>query len=245
VTETGDLQFERAQFDGAPIKAACLLCDEPLFGAYFEVNGQTVCEKCTFKLKEAENEGSGSGRALRAAGAGLGAAFAGCVLYWAILAMSGYEFALIAIVVGFLVGKAVHWGSRGKGGWRYQTLAVVLTYLAIVGAYIPLMVAEIMKEPTAQSDGAQTGQAEAAAAETESGSPGTEAAAGPGSLVLALAVLLGIALASPFLAGFENILGIIIIGVGLYEAWKLNRHQPVVITGPHVLASTGASMAAQ
>jgi hypothetical protein len=60
-----------------------------------------------------------------------------------------------------------------------------------------------------------------------------------------LGVLLGIALAAPFLGGVENLLGIIIIGVGLYEAWKLNRHQPVVITGPHVLASTGTAAAAQ
>jgi hypothetical protein len=245
LTETADLQFERAQFDDAPTRPACLMCDAPLFGSYFEVNGQTVCEKCTFLLKDAENQGSGAGRALRATGAGLGAAIAGCVLYWAILAMSGYEFALIAIVVGFLVGKAVHWGSHGKGGWRYQTLAVVLTYLAIVGSYIPLMVAEILKQPTEQSEAAQGGQAEAATAETVTPSAAGEAAPAPGSLLLALGVLLGIALAAPFLGGVENLLGIIIIGVGLYEAWKLNRHQPVVITGPHVLASTGTAAAAQ
>lgn len=46
------------------------------------------------------------------------------------------------------------------------------------------------------------------------------------------AIMFGIALASPFLAGFENIIGIIIIGIGLYEAWKINRFTPPEIAGP-------------
>ena len=42
---------------------------------------------------------------------------------------------------------------------------------------------------------------------------------------------------APFLGGFENIIGIIIIGIGLYEAWKLNRRVELTISGPHALAS--------
>ncbi len=49
-------------------------------------------------------------------------------------------------------------------------------------------------------------------------------------------LILAIACAAPFLAGFENIIGIVIIGIGLYEAWKLNRRSTVAITGPHTLA---------
>ena len=74
--------------------------------------------------------------------AGIGVGLAGTIVYWAILAATGYEFGLIAIVVGFAVGKAVHWGSRGRGGWAYQTLAIGLTYLAIVSAYVPMIVTE-------------------------------------------------------------------------------------------------------
>ena len=48
----------------------------------------------------------------------------------------------------------------------------------------------------------------------------------------------GIVLAIPFLAGLENIMGIIIIGIGLYEAWKLNRREALTITGPHAIART-------
>ena len=44
--------------------------------------------------------------------------------------------------------------------------------------------------------------------------------------------LLSIALASPFLSGTHNIMGLFIIGIGLYEAWKLTRAMPVNVLGP-------------
>jgi hypothetical protein len=59
---------------------------------------------------------------------------------------------------------------------------------------------------------------------------------GLGGLVFAVLVLLAIACVAPFFAGFENIIGIVIIGIGLYEAWKLNRRSTLTITGPHALA---------
>ena len=32
-------------------------------------------------------------------------------------------------------------------------------------------------------------------------------------------------------------MGLIIIGIGLYEAWKFNRKGQVTITGPHAIAA--------
>ena len=251
MTENTDLQFERAQFDNAASQPGCRVCNTPLHGSYFEVNGQTVCEGCCYKLRESTPTGSRAGRVMRATAAGIGAGLAGAILYWAILAATGYEFGLIAIVVGFAVGKAVHWGSRGVGGGAYQTLAMGLTYLSIVGAYVPMIVTELMNQkPAAQ---AQTAPLEARTAQgtPASTTPATEAAAaegtprGLGDLLFALGVVLLIACAAPFLSGLQNVIGIIIIGIGMYEAWKLNRHQPLVITGPHALASSAAVAIAQ
>ena len=45
-----------------------------------------------------------------------------------------------------------------------------------------------------------------------------------------------VCLAAPFLAGFENIIGLLIIAIGLYEAWKLNQRLVVNITGPFEVA---------
>ena len=182
----------------------------------------------------------------------------GSALYYAVSALTGYEVGLIAIVVGFAVGSAVRWGSNGRGGKRYQALAMMLTYLAIVTTYIPPIiqgfreaaadesaVAEAADE-SASADAVAPDAADApAAAATPDGAPAepetTDAAAsalpsGAAGGAIALILLLAIACVAPFLAGFENIMGIIIIGIGLYEAWKLNRRATLEITGPHTLA---------
>ena len=48
-------------------------------------------------------------------------------------------------------------------------------------------------------------------------------------------VWLLLAAAVPFMGGV-GILGLIIIAIGLYEAWKLNRRPRLAVTGPHALA---------
>jgi hypothetical protein len=245
VSENTDLQFDRARFDGGAPERSCAVCKAQLAGTYYEVNGHMVCERCCFQLREGTPEGSRLGRLMRAAGAGVAAAIGGALLYWAILAATGYEFGLIAIVVGFAVGKAVRWGSRGRGGWAYQTLAIALTYLAIVGGYVPLIVKEIVKhQPAAQ---AQTTTPQAGvvqvpdAAKPDAARP--EAASGFAVILFAFAAVMLIACAAPFLAGLQNIIGLVIIGIGMYEAWKLNRRVPLVITGPHALSSAGEAAA--
>ena len=40
----------------------------------------------------------------------------------------------------------------------------------------------------------------------------------------------------PFLRGFENVIGILIIGFGVYQAWQMNRGIALEIAGPHPLA---------
>jgi hypothetical protein len=258
LTDHSDLQFDRAQFDGAAPQPVCHVCSAPLHGSYFDVNGETACERCCYTLREDTPSGSRAGRVLRAIAAGVGAGLAGTLLYWAILAATGYEFGLIAIVVGFAVGKAVHWGSRGRGGWAYQALAMVLTYLAIVSASVPLILTEMGKRDavavtqaapqdgeTAPQDG-ETAPGAAAEADRPTVPTTTDAEATPaglGAFLLAVGALLLFACALPFLAGIQNVIGLIIIGIGMYEAWKLNRRVPLVITGPHALASAGAAAA--
>ncbi len=44
--------------------------------------------------------------------------------------------------------------------------------------------------------------------------------------------LFGVALLAPVLGGVQNILGIIIIGIALWQAWKMNRRVDVKFAGP-------------
>lgn len=230
-----DLQFDRAEFTAAG--SACTFCQAPISGSYFQVNGRMACEACRYRAVDPALTGSSAGRFVRAAFAGSAAAIAGALLYYGISAVTGYEFGLIAIVVGVGVGTAVRWGCRGRGGWRYQALAMVLTYLAIVATYVPPIV-RMIREDAAK-------RAVTAPASVESaGSQQVDAEPPPsfGRFVASMAMLVLLICGLPFLAGLENIMGIVIIGIGLYEAWKLNRRIPLVVTGPHVI-NTAAVMA--
>jgi hypothetical protein len=244
MSDAESLQFERAEFDQTPGQAQCAECHRPLTNSYFEVNGHMVCEACRYTLESRLTAGSPVGRFAKAAGAGTAAAVAGAILWYAIATLTGYELGLIAIVVGFGVGAAVRWGSNNRGGWKYQTLAIALTYLAIVSTYIPPILEELRNASAAQSQ-AIDGQGEpqdasgsTPPAAAPNGSPADASSEPPmfGGFVFAVVVIFAIACAAPFLAGFENIIGIVIIGIGLYEAWKINKRTEVTITGPHALA---------
>lgn len=236
MSATPDLQLDRAEFDGT-YGTTCGACAKALTTEYYEANGVTVCADCCEKLRAVGTTGTSLTRGMRAFGAGAAAAFAGSVLYYAILALSGYEFGLIAIVVGMAVGKAVNWGAHGRGGWRYQTMAIALTYLAIVSSYVPIIISQIGKQTAAAEASATAGGTAAPAAQTQAAEEAPPTAAGA---IAAIAILIGLVLALPFLGGVQNIIGVIIIGIGLYEAWKFNRKGQVAITGPHAITAAPA-----
>jgi len=50
--------------------------------------------------------------------------------------------------------------------------------------------------------------------------------------------------ALPFLAGFQNIIGILIIAFGLWEAWKFNKRVDAAITGPYTVTPVATAPAA-
>jgi hypothetical protein len=260
MSETDTLQFDHAEFQQGAAPMTCAVCNERIFRSYFQINDAVACTTCRYRLEQTGVETSGVGRFLRAAGAGVAAAVGGAVLYYAISALTGYEFSLIAIVVGFAVGRAVHWGSHGRGGWRYQTLAMVLTYVAIASTYIPPIIRAIRERPAeaaaTQTTGAPSADAvsapePAAAADAPAETPpvtpadkGKDVKPSLGGFLLAIALLLAFACAAPFLAGAQNVIGLVIIGIGVYEAWKLNKHVPIVISGPHAIAPSPAAPAA-
>lgn len=253
--EQAGMQFEHAEFGGEGAgKFECGFCQRPLGSSYFELNGQPACEACRYKVEEEMATGPGMSGFFKAALAGAGAAAVGAGIYYAVLALSGYEVGIVAILVGYLVGRAVHWGSRGRGGWPYQTLAIALTYLAIVSTYIPLIFQEFQKETSAAEEQASAGGAPTAAdtADTEGKAavepaetvltvePGETEEMGVGGFFLGLGALLLLAAAMPFLAGIENFMGIIIIGIGLYEAWRQNKRHVLTVEGPFEVGKQAA-----
>jgi hypothetical protein len=78
-----------------------------------------------------------SGSLLLAAGAGLGAAAVGGVVWGLVVKWSDYEIGIVAWGIGFLVGAAVVAATRGGKGPALQAIAVVSALAGILlGKYL-------------------------------------------------------------------------------------------------------------
>jgi hypothetical protein len=263
------LQFEKAEFATAPSTSVCQRCSLPLGRSYFQAGGQVVCESCkgVLEAEAAQSSGFGGGRFLRALVFGIPAAALGAGIYYGVSALTGYEFGLVAILIGLMVGAAVRAGARRRGGWLYQALAMFLTYNAIVATYVPALLTAVYENPQETASSSETIPAEpisvAEAVAAVDAAPAADSAPVPTAAIEASPegtssqataaadeafgllgcvfgsmALLALLYAAPFLAGFENFIGWIIIAIGLYEAWKLNRRQTLEISGPYELASS-------
>jgi hypothetical protein len=222
-----DLQFDRAEFTQPKSGAVtCSICKQPVHDAYFHINGRVACAACKERIQT-----SGAGRITmigfgKSVLFGTGAAIAGAIVWYAVSELTHVQWGLIGIVIGYLVGIAVRKGSRGWGGWQYQTLAMVLTYLSIVSTYIPPLLNAI-------DSGRDIAATHPIIGNNQSGS--NNSAPNP---VIKYALVFALACAAPFLAGAQYFLGWIIISIALYQAWKINRRVPLEISGPYKIAPT-------
>jgi hypothetical protein len=249
-----NLQFERVEpsasgvlpVPGGHVARRCWLCGQELFDTYFEIDSRLACVPCRDRFEEQWRGGSGAARFLKALAAGCGAGVLGAILYYGIRAATGYDFGLIAVVVGVMVGKAVRWGSAGRGGRGYQVLAMLLTYLAIGSTYLPDamegVAKQAAKEATAPASPAAPGSPRAAAAPAAgkaAGKPAEEKGRGAfRSIFLGLAALLLLAAALPILVGVQSPFVLVIVAIGLYEAWKMSRPADGErVTGPFTLGT--------
>jgi hypothetical protein len=254
--DNAGLQFDRAEFSEAK-SLKCSTCAESIKNQFYQINGKDVCETCREHAEALMTGGSGSRRFIRALVFGSMAGAVGAGIYYAILAATGYEIGLIAILVGFMVGAAVKHGSDGRGGLVYQFLAVFLTYTAIVSSYVPLILTQFNQQNSqaalsADADGEFVdNNGKPIQLKTADGKPKAQPASAPLPVspdepefsenaepvgfvgtVIALCFLIALIYAIPFLAGLQNILGLLIIGFGLYQAWQLNARMQTEIKGP-------------
>lgn len=245
------LDFDKADF-GAPASGIeCSTCPAKIRDRYFEVNGATVCANCRGLIAEAERPEGGAKRFFLAAVLGVLGGAVGAAAWYAVAELFNLQIGLIALLVGWLVGSGVHRGAQGRGGWRYQLLAAFVTYAAIVTTYIPPIYAELSKSPEAGGPSASAAVDGAGATSPAPNEPPSTAPAasesGPGEpisvlgaltgLVLAGALLYAIAFAAPFLMGFENLIGILIIGFAVHQAWRMNARRVFDIKGPFRVAA--------
>ncbi|HXT15255.1 MAG TPA: hypothetical protein VN706_06470 [Gemmatimonadaceae bacterium] len=256
----GNLQFDRA-VAGAAVSArvagvaglagvACSLCGKSIKDYYYSRAGASICTSCKLAIERAGGSGSGAGVFGKAALFGLGAALAGAAVYYAVIAMFDLEIGIVAILIGYMVGRAIRASHPNAKGRKYQVLAAVLVYFSVGMAYMPLLFTEARHA-------ARTAKTHAAATAARTPAPTDSAAAGADSLasappvqtkhvspLMVLVSVIALAFALPVMAIFSSVTGIItalIIGFGIRRAWRMTAGVPEdPITGPLRLAGSAA-----
>ena len=258
----------RARLDfGAPLtpdsdrQTTCANCTSPLRATYHMLGQSMICGKCRTQFEGTLVGGTGANRFGRALLFGTGAAIVGAAIYYAILVATGYSIGLLAILVGYMVGRAVNIGSHRKGGRKYQVLAAFLTYFAMSSTYIVDGFRQISDEQKTSATSSATSDSSAIAAQVAAADDGSTADAStsaeapdvagssshPGlsttkkaeaphmSFFVALIALIGIVLVAPVIAGFSSPILLLILGFGVYQAWKMNRGITLELSGPFAL----------
>jgi len=150
--DASELQFTTSELlveKNRPAGLTCAACNQPILNTYFALGNQVLCDPCK-TVATAPPEGSGFARFVKAVLFGTIAGLLGAAIWYAIRIVTNLEIGLIAILVGFLVGKAVHTASGRKGGIGYQILAVLITYCCIAANYLPDVYQAFASNPTEQ-----------------------------------------------------------------------------------------------
>ncbi|MFN7936403.1 MAG: hypothetical protein U0R19_23950 [Bryobacteraceae bacterium] len=202
------LQFQTA--DIVEQKAACSQCAAVLENEYYQLAGADVCPDCAARFQSGQQRPKQTW-VMRGFLYGLGAAIGCSIVYAAIVWITSFQLSLMAVVVGYFVGKAVLRGSRGLGGRRCQIVAVALTYFSITSSYVPSMFQSVVERAESQR---KKGEPVKRSNEPVTG----------GDVMMGTGVLLILSMIAPFFSvtrGLNGILGLLIIFIGLHQAWKL------------------------
>src|SRR5450756_1059322 len=230
-----DLQFQHAEPIAEATSSegsapACVACKQPIGDTYYHAQGQVVCPPCAERI-QAGRQAAPAHSLMRAALYGGAAALGGCMLYALVAIVLHAEIGIIAILVGWMVGKAIRHGSYGRGGRPQQILAVALTYFAITTSYIPVILYQSVRHPR------RVEQRQQAQTNARPASPDAPAEARPrmsfGGIALYLLVLAAIA---PFLSltsGISAWISLFILFIGLQYAWKLAGRREIMLMGPY------------
>ena len=181
----------------------CMTCGNPfstLNGQGSAIGDKWVCNACR---PAAQQKMAGAAVASQESGDfvisllfGVAAAIVGLGVYAGFTIVTHFYFGYVALLVGWIIAKAMMVGSKGVGGPKYQATAVVLTYLAISLAAVPI----VMVNYAQNADGSQV-----------------DWASHVGDLAF-------YGLFSPFLrlqAGISHIIGLVILFVGIRIAWRI------------------------
>ncbi len=258
-SEPQDLQFDRVETThpaGDPAASpgvTCVVCGRSVGASYYTANGKPICASCRDVVTSAGATPRSAGPLLLAGLFGLGAAVAGAAIYYAVIAIANLEIGIVAILIGYMVGWAVRKGAGGRGGRRFQILAVALTYWAVGLAYAPLafkqMVGDTKKTsvsavttdstagPTIGERLGDSAQAVATAADSATRTASADNDVGRSHALKAIGALALLVFALPVLSVLGSLpfglISALIIFIGMRQAWQMTAAPRLAISGPY------------
>jgi DNA-directed RNA polymerase subunit RPC12/RpoP len=192
---------------GAAVAPTCAGCKRTLADEYWTIGRAVVCASCRDRII-ADEEAKKSHRFAQATLFGVGGMLAGALAWYLVEKVLNVESGFIAILLGYLVGRAIRRGSENRGGLQYQILAVALTYLGICLAYTPFLIE---------------------ARQAALGGIGL----GIGSMIYEI-LGLPVRVVS---GGSGGIISLVIYGIAFMQAWRLTAGVPLTSSGPFKVAA--------
>lgn len=239
------LQFDTAiprgpaETHSAQQGVSCVGCRRPLRSEYFDIDGQSTCRSCRDQVARLAETPREWGVFFRACLFGLVAAVLGAIVYYAVIAITNFEIGIVAIAIGYMVGQGIRMATQGRGGRRFQVVALVLTYWAVGLAYVPFVFSEISKPDTSEQATIGTTTVADASDAPADDEPAPEASAPSDGLNLpvAFAILAGFSLLLPVLTVVSSLPGGVIsaaiIAFGMQQAWRMTAAPQPQISGPY------------
>jgi hypothetical protein len=250
------LQFDRVISESTSAAAAstlavtCAVCQASIETEYFDVNGNVVCSRCRTAAESAATTPRGIVPLMTAGVFGLGAGLVGAVIYYAVMAIANLEIGIVAILIGYMVGYAVRRGARGRGGRRFQVLAVALTYASIALAYSPMVFKQVLDTDRSARTALSATKSSGRSNNNSNTAAATQGERGATTKLSGGRVLLSLVFVAAFIAALP-VLGIIgsfpfglisafIIFIGLKQAWTMTGVTRLQILGPYRVGAAPA-----
>jgi hypothetical protein len=229
---SADLQFDQAQYDAPKAGVTCGMCGKPVGAQYWQWMGRVACASCREQVGQLEARAMSPQVFAKAAFLGSLTAL-GCGIGYALFVWgTKSQFALITIGIAYLVASVIRKATGNVSGLRYQVLAVVLTYFASTMGYAPGLLRGITEKHESRTAGASADPSSELSRDDREKTKPIPAAA----LAKAGIYMFGVLLAAPLLEATEAPIGLLIIGIGLWEAWRRARPLPTVVAGPYRVA---------
>jgi hypothetical protein len=229
----GAPQFATAEYEDSKQGPPCRFCSKPTGGTFYRINQAEACDSCTRQVQAKFPEDSHAAY-VRGILYGVGGAIVGLIIYVAFAIGTGLMIGYVALAVGFIVAKAMLFGSGGRRGRRYQIAAALLTYAAVSLAAVPIALQHHAHATRPFSLERPSQQAE------PTGAPASKM-----SVARAIGTLAIVGLASPFLALSDpasGLIGLVILLVGLNIAWRLTAAPKITVLGPFTQAPLVSSL---